>query len=627
MADPGSLARAGNRAVSISTAFAHAFAFTLALFLGACVEQPPGSVGITDASAGGAVARTDPTAQAVKSPSEPDPTFVPIVVNRTPAAAQRYMIAAPHPLAAEAGRAIMKAGGSAVDAAVAAQMVLTLVEPQSSGIGGGGFMMHFAAKTGNITAYDGRETAPASAHPYMFLDGTGKEKAFDDAMVGGLSVGVPGLLRMLELAHKEHGRLPWKTLFQAAIKHAEDGFPISRRLHESIVGTTKHLGIFPDTAKYFLDADGKAKPAGTMLINKPLAATLQLIAERGPDAFYSGPIADDLVKTVQQAPRNPAGLKKSDLTGYKAKKRDPQCMPYQAYLLCGMGPPSSGGLTVLQTLGMLQKFNVAQMRPGSVESVHVIAEASRLAFADRNAFIGDPDFVSVPSAGMLAPDYLEKRAGEISLSRAASGKVAPGALSAKHTRLSLPDAVAEGESTDHVSVIDADGNAVAMTTSIEHQFGSRLMVRGFLLNNQLTDFNFTPNDGNVPVPNRVAPGKRPRSSMAPTLVFDGQGRVVMAVGSPGGSRIIGYVLNSIVAALDWKLNIQEALELPHFVNRNGKTEIEAGTPLEKLKPALEKLGHEVDLVRMQSGLHGLMAVDGRLTGGADPRGVGLAVGD
>ncbi|MSO93315.1 MAG: gamma-glutamyltransferase [Rhodospirillales bacterium] len=597
------------------------------LLLAACEEHLAGSVAVSGASAPGTATRASSAAQALKPPDPEAPTYVPIVVNQTPATAQRHMIAAPHPLAAEAGREMLKAGGSAVDAAIAAQMVLTLVEPQSSGIGGGGFIMHYAAKSGNITAYDGRETAPASAHPYMFLDGTGKEKAFDDAMIGGLSVGVPGLLRMLEMAHKEHGRLPWKTLFQAAIKHAEKGFPISRRLHESIAGAVKHLGLFPDTAKYFLDADGKAKPAGAILVNKPLAATLQLIAERGPDAFYSGPIADDLVKTVQQAPRNPAGMKKSDLAGYKAKKRDPQCMPYHEHLLCGMGPPSSGGLTVLQILGILQKFNVAQMKPGSVESVHVIAEASRLAFADRNAFIGDPDFVSVPTAGMLAPDYLEKRAGEISLSRAASGKVAPGALSAKHTRLSLPDAVAEGDSTDHVSVIDADGNAVAMTTSIEHQFGSRLMVRGFLLNNQLTDFNFTPNDGNVPVPNRVAPGKRPRSSMAPTLVFDGQGRVVMAVGSPGGSRIIGYVLNSIIAALDWKLNIQEALELPHFVNRNGKTELEAGTPLEKLRPALEKLGHEVDVVRMQSGLHGLMAVDGRLTGGADPRGVGLAVGD
>jgi gamma-glutamyltranspeptidase/glutathione hydrolase len=281
---------------------------------------------------------------------------------------------------------------------------------------------------------------------------------------------------------------------------------------------------------------------------------------------------------------------------------------------------------VLQILGMLQKFNLAQMKPGSVESIHVIAEASRLAFADRNAFIGDPDFVNVPAAGMLAPDYLEKRASTISLTRAA-GKASPGPLGVKHSWLSLPDAVAEGDSTDHVSVIDADGNAVAMTSSIEHQFGSRLMVRGFLLNNQLTDFNFTPNDGNTPVANRAAPGKRPRSSMAPTLVFDGQGRMVMAVGSPGGSRIIGYVLNSLIAALDWKLNIQEALELPHFVNRNGKTEIEAGTPLEKLKPALEKLGHEVDAVRMQSGLHGLIAVDSKLTGGADPRGVGVAVGD
>ncbi len=541
-----------------------------------------------------------------------------------PAEAERHMISTANPLATQAGAAILEEGGSAIDAAIAAQMVLNLVEPQSSGIGGGGFLLHYSASSGEMAAYDGRETAPRSANPYMFLDGLGKPRKFYDAAVGGLAVGVPGLLRMLEMAHKEHGRRPWKELFGPAIRLAEEGFVVSARLHR-LIDEDKYLKTFAGTRDYFHDDAGKARAAGATLFNRPLAETFRLIAEEGADAFYKGEMAQDIARAVRRAGRNPGGMKADDLSAYKAIKREPVCLLYRLWLVCGMGPPSSGGITTLQILGILRKFDLAEMEPASLEAVHLIAEASRLAFADRDTYIADPAFVPVPTSGMLDPSYLELRAAEISPDKSL-GTAVPGMPGAVSGLIFGPGREAGGVSTTHLSVIDGDGNAVSMTSSIENVFGSRLMTNGFLLNNQLTDFSFAPNVDAAPVANRVEAGKRPRSSMSPTLVFDGSGKVVAAVGSPGGSWIIGYVAKTLIAALDWKLNISQAIDLPNFVNRNGPTELERGTPLEALRPALEALGHEVAVKDLNSGLHGVVVTDFGLAGGADKRREGTAMG-
>ena len=588
-----------------------AIALALLLVLAACDHEKEGFFG-TATPAGETPAGATSAETAQPPPAEP-------------VKAKRHMIVAGHPLAAETGREILRAGGNAIDAAIAAQMVLTLVEPQSSGIGGGAFLLHYAAKTGAIDSYDGRETAPKSANPYMFLDGTGKPRRWREASVGGLGVGVPGLLRMLELAHKEHGRLPWRDLFQPAIELAEKGFPISKRLAKLIAGA-RHLLESPVAGTYFFANDGTPKGEGTVLVNRDLADTLRRIAEKGADAFYAGDIAEAIARTVVTAPRNPAAMTVQDLASYRSKKRPPVCLPYRRWLVCGMGPPSSGGITMLQILGMVQNFDLAALGPGSPAAIHLISEASRLAFADRNVYMGDPDFVPVPSAGLLDPKYLSLRASGISTTKAL-GKRQPG-MPGIGARLSLPPEGDEGGfSTSQISVIDGDGNAVSMTSSIERTFGSRLMTRGFMLNNQLTDFAFRPNANGAPVANRVMPGKRPRSSMAPTLVFDGQGQVVMIVGSPGGSRIIGYVTKTVIAALDWKLDIQQAIDYPNFVNRNGPLEIEEGTPLADLKPALEAMGHEVRLLPRHSGLIGIIATKDGLEGGADKGREGKALGD
>ncbi len=545
--------------------------------------------------------------------------------SRPPAEASHYMISSANPLASKAGLEILRAGGSAVDAAIAAQMVLNLVEPQSSGIGGGAFMLHHDAKSGVTDSYDGRETAPASATPYMFLDGQGKPKTFFGAAVGGLSVGVPGVLRMMEMAHKEHGRLPWADLFAPAIKLAEEGFAVSRRLHD-LIARDKYLGKFDTPGNYFYDG-GKAVKVGTILTNPELAKTFRAIADGGADAFYNGSIARDIAAAVRQSPVSPGGMKVSDLSAYRAIKRNPVCLFYRIWMVCGMGPPSSGGITTIQILGILQNFDLAKTKPLDPHAIHLIAEASRLAFADRNTYIADPDFVPVPAAGLLDPGYLRRRSREISPDNSI-GKAQPGMPGVGAGLLRGADTSEGGISTTHLSVIDGDGNAVSMTSSIENAFGSRLMVDGFMLNNQLTDFSFIPNRDAAPVANRAEPFKRPRSSMAPSLVFDASGKVVMAIGSPGGSSIIGYVAEAIIAALDWKLNIQQAIDLPHFVNRNGTTDLEQGTLLEGVKPILEKLGHKVRIRPMNSGLHGIMVgQDGLITGGADPRREGVALGD
>ena len=535
------------------------------------------------------------------------------------------MIAAAHPLAAEAGRSVLAAGGSAVDAAIAAQLVLTLVEPQSSGIGGGGFLLHYDAKKRALLAYDGRETAPASARPGMFLDDSGAPRGFDDAVVGGLSVGVPGLVRMLALAHADAGVLPWADLFAPAIALAEQGFPVSARLHQAIAAD-KHLKTFAAPAAYFYDRAGEPLPEGALLRNPELAATLRSLANDGADAFYSGPIAAEIARTVSTAKRNPAAMTKADLAGYRAVRRQPVCLDYRGRRVCGMPPPSSGGIATLQILGLLRGFDMRAAGAGSLASAHRLAEASRLAFADRNAYVADPKFAEVPTAALLDRDYLARRAKLIG-PRAAKGEVAPGRPAGVLAVAGVAGEAPRPPSTTHLSVADAAGNVVAMTSSVEGPFGSRLMAGGFILNNQLTDFSFKPQAAGKPVANRPEPGKRPRSSMAPTIVLADDGRPILATGSPGGSRIIGYVTKSLLATLDWGLDIAAAVSLGNIVNRGGPTELEAGTEAESLRADLEALGHEVVIGELESGLNAIALTRGGLEGAADPRREGVALGN
>ncbi len=539
------------------------------------------------------------------------------------------MVTAANPLAAEAGMAMLRQGGSATDAAIATELVLGLVEPQSSGIGGGAFLLHYDAAERAVSAYDGRETAPAGADEALFLNAEGEPLPFWDAVVGGRSVGTPGLLRMLEMAHREHGKLPWASLFQPAIRLAEEGFAVSPRLHELIAGD-KYLKRYPATTAYFHDADGNPLPVGHLLKNQAYADTLRLVAEGGADAFYKGWVALDIVNAVRDATDNPGLLSYPDLRGYQAKRREALCLPYRRWVVCGMPPPTSGGVAVLQTLKLLEAFDLAALAPApgespGAEAIHLVAEAERLAFADRNRFLADSDFVEVPVDKLLDPLYLAARA--VLIDPAASmGKASPG--------LRTPQAHSPAQlnppSTSHLSVVDAEGNAVSMTASIESAFGSRVMVRGFMLNNELTDFSFRPEVDGRPVANRVEPGKRPRSSMSPTLVLDSEGRFVMAIGSPGGSRIIGYTTKAIIAALDWNLTMQQAVALPNFVNRNGATDLEEGTGIEAAKAGLEALGHEVNVRGMTSGLHGIRRIPrgpegSGLEGGADPRREGVVL--
>jgi gamma-glutamyltranspeptidase/glutathione hydrolase len=535
--------------------------------------------------------------------------------------APRQMVAAANPLAAEAGMAMLRQGGSATDAAIATALVLGLVEPQSSGLGGGAFLLHYAAENGAVAAYDGRETAPLAADEGLFLQPDGEPMAFWDAVVGGRSVGTPGLLRMLELVHRDHGRLPWADLLQPAIRLAEDGFSVSPRLHDLIAGD-RFLKRYPETAAYFHDAAGAPLAVGSLLQNQAYADTLRAVAAGGADAFYTGPIANDIAVRVRGVADNPGRLSDRDLATYEAKRREALCRPYRRWIVCGMPPPTSGGVAVLQILKLLEPFDLASLAPASPEAIHLAAEASRLAFADRNRFLADSDFVPVPVDALLDPGYLAARAALID-PQASMGLASPG--------LTSPQAHAPAQvnppSTSHLSVVDADGNAVSMTASIESAFGARLMVRGFLLNNELTDFSFRPAVDGRPVANRVQPGKRPRSSMSPTLVLDREGRFVMAIGSPGGSRIIGYTAKAVIAALDWNLTMQQAVALPNFVNRNGVTDLEKDTEIAAAKPALEALGHGVTLRSLTSGLHGIRRTPAGLEGGADPRREGVVVAE
>jgi gamma-glutamyltranspeptidase/glutathione hydrolase len=549
-------------------------------------------------------------------------------IPKQPVSTRHDMVAAANPLAVAAGREMLKRGGTAVDAAIAVQMVLNLVEPQSSGIGGGAFMLFHNGHNGLLTAYDGRETAPAAARPDRFLGRDGKPLLFYDAVVGGRSVGVPGTLRMLELAHRQYGRLPWATLFEPAIALAQNGFLVSPRLH-MLIGADKYLT--QDRARaYLFNADGAPLAVGQRVTNAAFAATLKRIAAEGADALYKGEIARDIVGTVRSHPTNPGDLTEADLAGYRVKVREPVCGHYRGYKVCGMPPPSSGGVTVLQILGILERFDMKALGVNSLIGVHLFSEAGRLAFADRDQYLADPDFVK-PPRGLTDPAYLHERSALIkldaSMGRANAGipAVARPAQSRSAVLQSFGlGAALEFPSTSHMSIVDQYGNAVAMTTTIEDAFGSRLMTRsGFFLNNELTDFSFAPADDGKP----VEANKRPRSSMAPTIVYDGRGRVFAVLGSSFGSAILNDVAKVLIAIIDWGLDPQAASALPNYGSRNGPTELERGTAVVAMEQRLQALGHDTRIIDDTSGVHAIVRTKTGWIGGADPRREGTVAGD
>ena len=537
------------------------------------------------------------------------------------ATARRFMVAAANPHAVDAGVEALRTGGSALDAAIAVQMVLGLVEPQSSGIGGGAFLLHWSRAEQRVRSYDGRETAPAAARPERFLDASGKPLALAEAIASGRSVGVPGVLRMLEAAHRRHGRIVWGKLFDPAIRLAEQGFALSPRLHRFLDADVL-LREDPAARALYYDPDGRPRPVGTRIVNAEYAATLRSIASFGADAFYSGAIAQDIVRAVV-AHRRPGDLALEDLARYQALEREPLCGGYRGRRVCSMGPPA-GGVTLLQMLGILERTPWHRAAPGSAEAVHLFSEAARLAYADRARYVADPAFVPQPVAGLLEPGYLEARARQIG--ERSTGRAEPGAPRGAAATLGARAGV-EAAGTSHVSIVDARGDAVAMTTTIESPFGSRILVRGFLLNNELTDFSFVRESGGRALANSVEAGKRPRSAMSPTLVFGRDGALQAVLGSAGGAVIIGYVAKTLVAMLDWGLDAQGAVSLPNFGSRNGPTEIERGSAYESLAPALRERGHEVIFLDMTSGTHAIERTADGWRGGADPRREGVARGD
>ncbi|MCZ6448172.1 MAG: gamma-glutamyltransferase [Alphaproteobacteria bacterium] len=547
---------------------------------------------------------------------------------RKPVIARRQMVASANPIASRVGLEILRKGGAAIDAAVAMQMVLTLVEPQSSGIGGSSFLMHFEASSGEIAAFEGRETAARAVKETLFMNPDGTAMARGRYRVGGISVGVPGTLRMLERAQRRHGRLKWRSLFQPAIGLAKRGFKVSKRLHESIA-RDRYLSQYAAARAYFFDPSGQPLAVGALLKNPALARSLTAISKGGANAFYRGSIAIDVARATRADKRRPGLMKMADLVGYRVKLRPTVCGPYRSWLVCGFGPPTAGGIATVMTLALLERFDLARLRPGSVEAVHLISEATRLVNADRLRYVADPDFVSVPVSGLLDQGYLRRRSEVIrrdrAMKKARPGRIPMLAQSMERAAASVDD---EPSSTTHMSVVDAQGNAVAMTSSVGGVFGSRIMVRGFMLNNEATDFSPVPRTrSGRPKVNRPGPGKRPRSSQSPTLVFDGSGRLALALGSPGGTRIIGYVVKTLIGVLDWGLDIQAAISLPNHGVKGGRIDIERGTALEDIAQKLRALGHKVRVRPLTSGIQGIARVDGVLTGGADPRREGLVLGD
>ncbi len=539
-----------------------------------------------------------------------------------PVMAENWMVAAANPHAVKAGADVLRAGGTAADAMIAVQTVLGLVEPQSSGIGGGAFLVWHDGETGEITTLDGRETAPFAATPKLFQDENGEPLDFWDAVVGGRSVGVPGTPALLQAAHDRWGKAEWASLFDAATMLAEDGFAVSPRLSALAAADAFRLGRHPETTAYFFP-EGEPLTVGATLKNPDYANVMRQMAAEGASVIYQGEIAQDIVDTVQGFESNPGVMTLADLAAYTVKERPAPCAAFRGLEVCGMGPPSSGALTVGQILGLVNAFEPGA--PDDPQTWRVIGDASRLAFADRGRYMADSDFVPVPTQGLIDPDYLASRAilleGDDALP-----EVSPGMPEWDHAMLWADDESIELPSTSHISIVDQYGNALSMTTTIENGFGSRLMTNGFLLNNELTDFSFRSHADGVPIANAVAPGKRPRSSMAPTIVRK-DGAPVLVIGSPGGSRIIGYVAQAIIAHVDWGMDVQQAVAMPHGLNRFGTFDLEQGTDLAAMQGPLQEMGFEVDLSGLTSGLHAIAVGADGLQGGADPRREGIALGE
>ena len=521
---------------------------------------------------------------------------------KTAVLGKEYMVAAANPYASQAGYNILQRGGSAIDAAIAVQLVLTLVEPQSSGIGGGAFILHWDQQKQKLTSFDGRETAPQKVTDKLFLDQNGKAIPWIKAVVGGRSVGVPGVLAGLKMAHEQHGNLPWSELFVDAIELAEQGFIVSPRMAKLVA-----LKFNPGVAqlaplKGYLFPQGEPIKAGTLLKNPQLAKVYRSLAKDGIKPFYQGWIAKRMVDAVAKSAVAPGLLSLSDLANYQPVERPALCGDYRQYRVCGMAPPSSGGVAVIQILKQLEQFTMSDYAPNSLMAAHLFSQSSRLAFADRARYLADSDFVSVPSQGLIAHDYTQMRSQLINRSRdmgqATAGQPDNALAYADEQNYDLP-------STSHISIVDGEGNAISMTTSIEMAFGSAVMVEGFILNNQLTDFALAPTRDGKPVANRIEPNKRPRSSMAPTMVFNRDGSLKLVVGAPGGSRIINYVAQTVIGVLDWQLDAQEAINLPKVTNRNRYTTLEKGTSIAALEPELVAMGHKVQVRDLNSGLHAI----------------------
>ncbi|MEP3198451.1 MAG: gamma-glutamyltransferase [Lentilitoribacter sp.] len=538
---------------------------------------------------------------------------------------ENWMISAANPLAVQAGAKILAAGGSAADAMVATQVVLGLVEPQSSGLGGGAFLVWYDAKSGKLTTIDGRETAPMNVTPKLFQGENGEPLKFFDAVVGGLSVGTPGTPALMAKAHELWGKTNWDGLFSDAITLADEGFVVSPRLATSVAGDAERLSRFKPTADYFLPG-GTPIATGDTLKNPAYAETLRQIAIDGVSSFYTGATAEGIVDTVQNAAGNPGVLDMQDLAIYQVKMRNAVCAQYREHDVCGMGPPSSGALTVGQILGMLNNYDLASLGVESPQSWRLIGDASRLAFADRGRYMADSDYVPMPTKGLVDPNYLAERAKLLAGPNALES-VSAGTPTFDHAMLFADDESIELPSTSHISILDAAGNALSMTTTIENGFGSRLMAPGgFLLNNELTDFSFRSHRDGLAIANRVEPGKRPRSSMSPTIVLK-DGKPVLVVGSPGGSRIIGYVAKTIIGYMDWGLNIQSAINLPHLVNRFGTYDVEDGTTAMAFEAPLQAFGFKTNVRALTSGIHAIAITPDGLEGGADPRREGIVLGE
>ena len=533
------------------------------------------------------------------------------------------VVSAADPRAAEAGRQMLRAGGSAADAAMAMMLALTVVEPYASGIGGGGFFVHHDAHTGSIATIDGRETAPASATPDRFLGPDGKPLPFMDAFPGGKSVGVPGNIRLMARVHQRWGKLPWARLFDPAIRLAEEGYQVSPIMAQRLTVTAQTDAAFPEFQALFWEG-GKPKAAGATVRNPALAALLRRIAAQGADGFYQGETAAAIGRAVATASRNPAEITPADLAAYQAKDRPAVCGRYRIYRVCGMGPPSSGATTILQLLGMIERFPMAKLGKDDPRAWHLIGEAMLLAYADRDKYLGDRDFVPVPVAGLIDPAYLKARSHLISENKSL-GRYDAGTPPGAPPR--TPATPGEVSGTSHFVVVDGEGDIASMTSTVEGPFGSQLIAEGMILNNELTDFSFAPERDGAPVANRVEPGKRPLSSMAPTIVYDAQGRPILAIGSAGGKRIIMHVAKALIGVLDWGLPVEQAIALPNIYFAKDALLVEQGTALDAMRPALEKLGHIVTPADLGSKLNAAERTSEGWRGAADPRSEGAALAE